>query len=113
MIERDIRLAGETGAEIDIQHISTKEGVALVREARKSHPNIHAEATPHHFSLTEEAVIKYGTLAKMNPPLRTEEDRQARFRNRAAPGDYQSGKTGVYDPDAGFGKDGRRPGRGL
>lgn len=77
MIERDIRLAGETGAEIDIQHISTKEGVALVREARKSHPNIHAEATPHHFSLTEEAVIKYGTLAKMNPPLRTEEDRQA------------------------------------
>lgn len=77
MIERDIRLAGETGAEIDIQHISTREGVALVREARKSHPNIHAEATPHHFSLTEEAVIKYGTLAKMNPPLRTEEDRQA------------------------------------
>lgn len=77
MIERDIRLAGETGAEIDIQHISTKEGVALVREARKRHPNIHAEATPHHFSLTEEAVIEYGALAKMNPPLRTEEDRQA------------------------------------
>lgn len=77
MIERDIRLAKETGAEIDIQHISTKEGVALVREARKSHPNIHAEATPHHFSLTEEAVIEHGTLAKMNPPLRTEEDRQA------------------------------------
>ncbi len=77
MIERDIRLAKETGAEIDIQHISTKEGVALVREARKNYPNIHAEATPHHFSLTEEAAIEHGTLAKMNPPLRTEEDRQA------------------------------------
>ena len=39
--------------------------------------NIHAEATPHHFSLTEEAVIEHGTLAKMNPPLRGEDDRQA------------------------------------
>lgn len=77
MIERDIRLAEETGATIDIQHISTKEGVELVREARKKHPNIHAEATPHHFSLTEDAVITYGTLAKMNPPLRTREDRDA------------------------------------
>lgn len=77
MIDRDIRLAQETGAQVDIQHISTKEGVELVRKARMSHTNIHAEATPHHFSLTEEAAIKYGTLAKMNPPLRTEEDRMA------------------------------------
>lgn len=77
MIDRDIRLAQETGAQIDIQHISTKEGVELVRKARAAHSNIHAEATPHHFSLTEDAVIKYGTLAKMNPPLRTEEDRMA------------------------------------
>ena len=77
MIRRDIELAAETGAHIDIQHISTKEGVDLVRQARKDKQNIHAEATPHHFSLTEEAAIEYGTLAKMNPPLRTEEDRQA------------------------------------
>lgn len=77
MIDRDIRLAQETGAQIDIQHISTKEGVELVRKARMTHSNIHAEATPHHFSLTEDAAIKYGTLAKMNPPLRTEEDRMA------------------------------------
>lgn len=77
MIERDIALAKETGAEIDIQHISTKEGVQLVRQARKTCSNIHAEATPHHFSLTEDAAIRYGTLAKMNPPLRTEEDRLA------------------------------------
>ena len=77
MIRRDIELALETGAEIDIQHISTAEGVELVREARKKSPRIHAEATPHHFSLTEDAAIKYGTLAKMNPPLRTEADRMA------------------------------------
>ena len=77
MIRRDIELALETGAEIDIQHISTAEGVELVRKARKKSAKIHAEATPHHFSLTEDAAIKYGTLAKMNPPLRTEADRLA------------------------------------
>ena len=77
MIERDIALALKTGAEIDIQHISTKEGVELVRQARLKAANIHAEATPHHFALTEEAAIRYGTMAKMNPPLRTEEDRMA------------------------------------
>lgn len=75
---RDIELAKETGANIDIQHISTKEAVELVRRARAAgYTNVHAEATPHHFTLTEEAAIEYGTLAKMNPPLRLEEDRQA------------------------------------
>ncbi len=63
-----------------IQHISTKEGVDMVREAQKSGLNIHAEATPHHFTLTEDAAIEYGTNAKMNPPLRTEEDRKAIIR---------------------------------
>ncbi len=78
MVERDVRLAKRTGAQIVIQHISTREGVELVREARKAgFTNIHAEATPHHFTLTEEAAIRYGTLAKMNPPLREEADRQA------------------------------------
>lgn len=80
LIDRDLKLALETGASIDIQHISTAEGVELVRRAKKQGDNIHAEATPHHFTLTEEAVIKYGTLAKMNPPLRTEEDKQAIIR---------------------------------
>lgn len=75
LIRRDLELALETGACINIQHISTKEGVELVRRARKRGPNIHAEATPHHFTLTEEAAIRYGTLAKMNPPLREEADR--------------------------------------
>lgn len=77
MIKRDIEIAKETGVELIIQHISTKEGVELVREARKTHKNIHAEATPHHFSLTEQAVLKHGANAKVNPPLRTEEDRMA------------------------------------
>ncbi len=77
LIRRDVELALKTGAQIDIQHISTKEGVALVREARRKGANVHAEATPHHFSLTEEAAIAHGSMAKMNPPLRTEEDRLA------------------------------------
>lgn len=77
LVERDLQLALETGACINIQHISTKEAVELVRQAKKKGRNIHAEATPHHFTLTEDAAIQYGTMAKMNPPLRTEEDRQA------------------------------------
>lgn len=79
LIERDLEIALKTGAILNIQHISTKEGVALVRKAKASEKglNIHAEATPHHFSLTEKAVIEHGTLAKMNPPLREEADRQA------------------------------------
>ncbi|MCR5420755.1 MAG: dihydroorotase [Lachnospiraceae bacterium] len=77
MVERDIKLALNTGVALDIQHISTKEAVELVRQAKRAGGNVHAEATPHHFTLTEEAVLTYGTLAKMNPPLRTEEDRMA------------------------------------
>ncbi len=77
MVERDLALAKGTGANISIQHISTKEAVELVRQAKKDNPHIYAEAAPHHFTLTEKAVIKYGTLAKMNPPLREEEDRLA------------------------------------
>ncbi len=77
LIERDVALALKTGASLNVQHISTKEGVEIVRRAKKQGSNIHAEATPHHFTLTEEAVIKKGTMAKMNPPLRREEDRLA------------------------------------
>ncbi len=77
MVDRDIKLAIETGADIVIQHISAGESVELIRQARKTHKNIHAEATPHHFTLTDEAVLKHGTFAKMNPPLRLESDRMA------------------------------------
>lgn len=74
---RDAMLALATGASINIQHISSKEAVSVVAHAKKLGAPVHAEATPHHFSLTEEAVLQHGSLAKMNPPLRTEEDRQA------------------------------------
>lgn len=77
LIYRDLQFAVEIDAPINIQHISSKEGVELVRQAKLDSTNIHAEATPHHFSLTEESVIEFGTLAKMNPPLRTEQDRLA------------------------------------
>nr|WP_302593544.1 dihydroorotase [uncultured Acetatifactor sp.] len=80
LVERDLKLALETGAKINIQHISTRESVKLVRRARAQNSNIHAEATPHHFTLTESAAIRYGSLAKMNPPLREEEDRLAIIR---------------------------------
>lgn len=77
LVERDCRLAIAAEAKLCIQHISSAEGVALVRRARRIHPLICAEATPHHFSLTEDAVLQKGTLAKVNPPLRLESDRQA------------------------------------
>ena len=77
MVERDLRIAVEEEADLSIQHISTKEAVELVRRAKKKSSHIYAEAAPHHFTLTEEAVTRHGTLAKMNPPLREEEDRLA------------------------------------
>ena len=80
MVARDCMLALRTGASVVIQHISSGNSVELVRTALKLGADIHAEATPHHFTLTEEAVLDHGTLAKMNPPLRTEADRQAIIR---------------------------------
>ena len=77
MVERDVQLALETGASMNVQHISSSEAVDLVRGGKAQGGEIWAEATPHHIALTEEAVIAHGTLAKMNPPLRTESDRLA------------------------------------
>ena len=76
MVARDVILALHTGASVCIQHISSGNSVELVRTAKKLGADVHAEATPHHFTLTEEAVLEYGALARMNPPLRTEKDRQ-------------------------------------
>lgn len=70
-------LALKSGADVVIQHISSGTSVELVRTFKALGAKLHAEATPHHFTLTDEAVIKYGSLAKMNPPLRTEKDRLA------------------------------------
>lgn len=77
LVARDCMLALRSGADVVIQHISSKYSVELVRTFQAMGAHIHAEATPHHFTLTEDAVLSYGTLAKMNPPLRTEEDRKA------------------------------------
>ena len=77
MVSRDCMIALHSRAHTVIQHISSGNSVALVRNAKALGANIHAEATPHHFSLTEEAVAVHGSLAKMNPPLRTEKDRLA------------------------------------
>lgn len=76
MVARDCVLALDTGASVCIQHISSGNSVDIVRAFKKMGADVHAEATPHHFTLTEEAVLKYGTNARMNPPLRTEEDRR-------------------------------------
>ncbi len=75
MVARDCALALHTGARVCIQHISSKNAVEYVRTAKKLGADVHAEATPHHFTLTDKAVLEYGTLARMNPPVRTEEDR--------------------------------------
>ncbi len=75
MVARDCILALHTGARVCIQHISSGNSVELVRLAKRLGADIHAEATPHHFTLTEEAVLSCGTMARMNPPLRTEADR--------------------------------------
>ncbi len=77
LVARDCMIALDTGAKVNIQHISSAKAVEAVRLAKKMGANVYAEVTPHHFTLTEDAVLKYGTLAKMNPPLRTEADRQA------------------------------------
>ncbi len=77
MIARDIILARLTNWKIHVQHISSRESVKLVRNARAEGVQISAEATPHHITLTDEEIKHFDTNYKMNPPLRSEEDRKA------------------------------------
>jgi dihydroorotase len=77
MIARDLMLAELTGGRIHIQHVSTRRGVELIRRARERGVAVSAEATPHHLTLTEDAVDGYHTDAKVNPPLRKDTDRAA------------------------------------
>jgi dihydroorotase len=74
---RDICLAELVGARLHIAHVSTRGAVEIVRRAKARGVRVTAETAPHYFSLTEDAVSGYNTSAKMNPPLRTEEDRLA------------------------------------
>ena len=77
MIARDLMLAELTGGRLHIQHVSTRGGVELIRVAKARGVRVTAEATPHHLALTDSAVESYRTDAKMNPPLRSEADRDA------------------------------------
>ena len=74
MIARDIMLAEFTGASLHIAHLSTRRGLELVTDAKKRGVNVSAEVTPHHFSLTDEAVKGYDPNTKVNPPLRSQKD---------------------------------------
>jgi len=77
MVARDVALAGLAGGHLHIAHISSAGAVQMVRQARASGVHVTAEVSPHHLWLTDEAVMGYNTNAKMAPPLRSEEDRQA------------------------------------
>jgi len=77
MVARDIRLARLVGGRLHIAHVSTAGSVALIRSAKEEGIPITAEVTPHHLTITEEAVVGYNTNTKVSPPLRTAEDVEA------------------------------------
>lgn len=77
MVVRDIALSALTGIPVHIAHVSTRESVAAIRRAKNDGIAVTAETAPHYFSLTDAAVEGYNTHAKMNPPLRSEQDRLA------------------------------------
>ncbi len=76
-IFREVMLARLTGTPVHIAHVSTKLGVEIIRKAKKEGLPVTAETAPHYFTLTEEATFGYNTYAKVNPPLRSAEDRAA------------------------------------
>lgn len=77
IVERDIQLSELTGARLHIAHISAAESVESVKRAKEKGLKVTAEAMPHHFSLTEEALSGYDTNLKVNPPLRGQKDVEA------------------------------------
>ena len=76
-VSRDLILAESTGAHLHVAHLSTARAVEMVRVAKRRGIRATCEVTPHHFTLTDEAVNQYGTHAKMNPPLRSAQDVEA------------------------------------
>lgn len=83
MVSRNIELARRVGGHIHIAHVSTATAVELIRRAKADGVHVTCEACPHHFTLTEEAVITLGPMAKINPPLRIDRDRMAIIRGIA------------------------------
>jgi len=77
MVYRDVRLAEYTNSKIHIAHVSTRQSVEVVREAKKRGGKVTCETCPHYFTLTDKACDGFNTLAKVNPPLRNEDDVQA------------------------------------
>lgn len=77
LVARDCMIALHTGAAVNVQHISSANSVKMVAAAKAMGADVWAEVTPHHFTLDETAILEHGTLAKMNPPLRTAKDREA------------------------------------
>lgn len=77
IIARDILFAEETGTRLHIQHVSTARGVQLIRDAKARGVQVTAEAAPHHFSMTDDQVLTWGSMAKVNPPLRSSQDVEA------------------------------------
>lgn len=77
MVARNIIIAKEMGTRVHIAHVSTQGSVELIRRAKKAGVKVTCEVTPHHLTLTEKAVEGFNTLAKVNPPLRTQEDVEA------------------------------------
>ena len=77
MVSRDVILSAKTGAHIHIQHVSSRNAIYIIRRAKSRGVNISAEATPHHMCFSELEVSDFNTNFKMNPPLRSEEDRLA------------------------------------
>jgi dihydroorotase len=73
-LARDLILAETTGAHLHVAHLSTARAVEMVRAAKRRGIRVTCEVTPHHFTLTDEAVLQYGTNAKVNPPLRSAQD---------------------------------------
>lgn len=77
MVAREIILSEYTGVPVHIAHVSTKTSLELIRHAKRRGVRVSAETCPHYFTLTEKSCLGYDTNAKMNPPLRSEEDRDA------------------------------------
>lgn len=73
-VERDIKLAEHAGARLHIAHVSCKESVEIIAQAKKEGIRVTSDTAPHYFSLTEEEVLNYDTNKKMNPPLRGKDD---------------------------------------